>query len=100
MKELQELDEIEQEINEVAKKLDPDFNYLSFTKHTSLILRILRDIFQDNNDWIEYFIYERSFGKDCKLGDVTDKKGKPIPFQTAGDVYDMLIKNLKSKEKK
>ena len=100
MSELKELSRIEENINKSLKELDTDFNCICFGAYTSLITKILHDIFDDQDDWIGYFIYERGFGKDGKLGDVKDAKGKPIPFKTYEDLHDMLMDNLKPKEKK
>ena len=98
MDKLQELSKIEEEINRSVKKLAPDFNMICFGEYTSLITKILHDVFEDQDDWIGYYIFERNFGKDAKLGDVTDKKGKPIPFKTHEDLYNMLIRNQKEKK--
>ena len=99
MDKLQELNKIEEEINSAVRKLAPDFNMICFGVYTSLITKILHDVFEDQDDRIGYYIWERNFGKDAKLGDVTDKRGKPIPFKTHEDLYNMLIRNQKEKSK-
>lgn len=42
------------------------FNFnISFEWHEQLIIDILTDIFDDNSfNWISYFIYQLSFGRD------------------------------------
>ena len=98
---LEELSNVEDCINEALKKLDTDFNFITFAQYTNLAIGILQDVFQDKkNDWIGYYIWEKNFGKDLKVGDVTAKNGKPIPLKTAEDLYSILIKNLKLGDKK
>lgn len=95
---LEELSNIESNINEAFKELSPDFNMLCFGKYTSIVTGVLHDVFKDKSDWIGYFIYEKNFGHDSKLGDVVEN-GKKIPLNTPDDLYDMLIKNLASKQR-
>lgn len=59
--------------------------------------RVLKEIFNDTEEWIDYFCYERNFGADLKLGDVTYADGTPIPMSTPEELYDFLIINMKEK---
>lgn len=52
----------------------------------------------EQSEWIDYFCWERDFGRDTELGDVKEADGTPIPFSTAEDLWNMLIKDNFSKE--
>lgn len=96
MNELQGLCEAEEELGGVLKKIGAD-NILWFDKHESLIIDILQDIFHDNeNNWIDYAIYELDWFKSYKDGMITEN-GKNVPLRDAGDLYDLLVGNLEDK---
>lgn len=64
--------------------------------HEETAIEILRDMFQDYGDsWLDYYIYELDFGKDWKVGCITDVDGTDIPLSNASELYDMLIENMK-----
>lgn len=71
------------------------FNFnISFEWHEQLIIDILTDIFDDNSfNWISYFIYQLSFGRDWHEGCITIN-GTDIPLKDAGDLYDLLISEM------
>jgi hypothetical protein len=96
IEELVELNTIAERANKEFRKLDPDFNFISFGRYGSLILKILKDAFNDTRDaWIEYWIYDLKFGKEYKEGSVTID-GKDITLKTADNLYDMLIDNIEN----
>lgn len=99
MNELQELCEAEKELNDILRKVGTD-NVLWFDKHEILIVNILQDIFNDiENSWISYAIYELDWFKKYKDGMITEN-GKNVPLRDAGDLYDLLVDNLKNEEKR
>lgn len=59
------------------------------------LIDVLSIIFNDEGDDIEYFIYELEFGEDWEPGAITTEDGKDIKMQTAEDLYDYLIEELK-----
>lgn len=56
---------------------------------------LLGYIFQDESEWILYYVYELYWGRDYQDGDVKDKDGNVIPFKSLDDLYNMLEENLK-----
>lgn len=91
---LKELTEERDRINDVIKKskLSDDFNEGLFgtTWFEVLVTDILMDTFNDENDWIGYFIYELDWGKSYKRGSIKDEKGKIIKLKTIKDLYNLL----------
>lgn len=96
---LKELSVVEENINKAFRGLDTDFNLISFGNYTSLITKILHDVFDDQYDNLGYFLYELDYGKKWKKGKVSYKNGEDIPMGTAEDLYDYMVKEMKSKEK-
>ena len=93
--ELVSLKKDEENLNKAFEKLEPEFNCVSFSRHESLIIRLLEIAMNDKSNWIEYWIYECDCGKDAEKGGVRDKDGKDIPIKTMDDLYNLLIKNPK-----
>jgi len=58
------------------------------------LLSCLKDIFNDREDWVDWWIYEKDFGKDKKLT-ARYKNGKEIKLDTVEDLYVFLKKNKK-----
>ena len=57
---------------------------------------LLRDLTNDKNDWIEYWLYDCECGKRKDFCDsVSDKDGNKIPFTTTKDLWDILVMNDK-----
>lgn len=56
------------------------------------LLLLLKSIYNDTGQWIEYYIYDKDFGRNTKLK-VWDEDDKEIPLTTFEDLYNMLIKN-------
>jgi hypothetical protein len=52
---------------------------------------LLKEIFNDTDDWISWWVYE-----DVKK-EITYKNGKIILLDTSEKLYDFLIKNMKEK---
>jgi len=95
LSELKYLDNVEKELNGVLKKLDPEFNFITFSAFHQLIIDVLTAAFQDKeNGWISYWVYELDFGKKARKTSVT-MKGKSVPIKTASDLYKILVDDLK-----
>lgn len=61
---------------------------------TETVIDLLKFIFNDKDQWINYWIFELDFGKDYEDGWVTQKDGTIIPLKTVEDLYDLLVKNM------
>lgn len=61
---------------------------------TGTVIDLLEFIFNDENQWISYWIFELDFGKDYEDGDAKDADESNIPLKTVEDLYDLLVKNM------
>jgi hypothetical protein len=91
MKGVIQLDKDQESINKAFQKLDSDFNYFSLGKCTTLILDAIKIAMNDEYDFINYWVYEKNFGKDKELK-VFDKDNKVIPSDTLEQLYDLIKK--------
>jgi len=82
-------------INEAGKSLE--FFSISYVECESLIISILEDAFDDKiNGWLQYYACELDYGSKCYEGCIT-MNGKNIRMSNAGELYDVLIDNIKNK---
>ena len=69
--------------------LTPDNQFLY-----NALIKVLQNAFYDEykHSWIEYFIYEKDFGKrkDLKV----KKAGEIIPLDTPEDLYNLLVEDM------
>lgn len=91
MNKLQELDKKLSTVDDALKDLSPDFGGLYIPDFFDLAINILQEAIDDKYDWLMYFVYERDWLKDMKLGDI-EVEGKPILIETWEDVYDFITK--------
>lgn len=80
-----------EELNKSFRKLCPDFNFISFSRHETLIVNCLREALNDESDWIGYWIWELYCGVEAKKNSVSIK-GKNVPIKTIDDLYNILTK--------
>jgi len=86
---LKELRSAEDKLNSAGEIFD--FS-ISFGEHEQLIISILEKVFQDDeNYWLNYFIYEINFGSEWHEGCITTKDGVDVPMRDAGELYDVLV---------
>lgn len=91
---LEKLCKTEEKINAILSEFGSE-NQIWFDKHETLIVNILRDMFDDQkNNWIGYSIYEMDWFRDWYPERITDKDGKDIPLANAGDLYDLLMAEI------
>ena len=95
MGELEELGNIEREITRSFKKLDDDFNFISFSKYENLIVRLLEESMEDLprewDSWISWWVYEAEYGRNKVLAKSPTKDGKKYPLKNSGDLYDLIM---------
>lgn len=90
---LKELSETEEKLNSVSGILN--FS-ISFGAYEELIISILEKVFDDEkNCWINYFIYELDYGTEWHEGCVTTRDGVDVPLRDAGELYDVLVGEMK-----
>lgn len=64
----------------------------------SSVICFLNSLFDDESDWIGYYIYELDFGKHWTEGCITEKDGEVVYLRDAGELYDFLLKNQESRK--
>ena len=84
---LEKTNKIYDAINEAGKELDMFEIY--DCEYSTVIIDILQEVFNDESEWITYFIYDLDFGEKWRKGCVTDN-GEDVPLRNAGDLYDLL----------
>ena len=67
--------------------------------HESVVVELLKNIFEDYGETISWWIYECDYGRSFKMGDITEQDGKEIDLTTAEKLYDYLIKNMEENKK-
>ena len=68
-----------------------DSNY----QNAGIATKLLEFIFNDENQWISYWIFELEFGERYEDECIKWEDGEVIPLKTAEDLYDLLIRNTK-----
>lgn len=102
MNRLKNYNELQNKINKLFKNLidnqEQDFcNAGSICiGHESVVISLLEDMFE--TDLISYWIYEENFGRNFKMGDISEND-IDIDISTADKLYDFLIKELERKQK-
>lgn len=63
-----------------------------YSKYETLTIDLIKEALSldEENDWIEYFIYDLEFGTKFKPGDVIEADGKAIDLSTSANLYDYL----------
>lgn len=89
-------DEMEREdkINDVLSNEFALEQTMLYNPLLSEYIKLLRDIFKDESDWIAHYIYDLDFGKEYHEGDIQDENGQNIPLLTVEDLYNLLIENM------
>lgn len=80
-------------VDEALRNLSPDFGGIYLPQPTAIVVDLLSEMFKDEEGWLSYFIYERDWLLDFKLGDIMINDEK-IKIENWEDVYDFLIKNM------
>jgi len=68
-------------------------NAFIYTEYETLVVKLLHETMElnENNDVLEYWLWELNFGKDYKPGCFTDENDKNIDISTVGKLYDYII---------
>ena len=80
-------------LENVYDKLDDIFGDVGdrFVANTSLfpIIKVISDIVGDDNEWIEWYIYEKEWGIKEDM-EVTDVNNNIVPSETLGDLWELI----------
>lgn len=87
---MQALYDKERVINEVLSDNIFDSSLYFYEEPLDFMEKLLAKLMNDENGWISYYAWEQDFGREHKLGDVSDENGTPIPLFNASDLYDLL----------
>lgn len=93
MNKLEEFDKKMNDVDVSMKALSPDFCGFYAPQVFYIVLDILSEIFDDKEDWLSYFMFERDWLHDWSVGDVL-VDDKPVDLSTWDKVYDFLINNM------
>ena len=89
MKLMEAIKERDYTIEKIYDKLDDVFGSVGdlFIDETSMIsiIDVISEIVEDNNKWIEWYVYEKNWGTDERLT-VMDNNGNKIPSETLEDL--------------
>lgn len=80
-------------IEEIYDKLDDVFGSVGdlFIDETSMtpIIDVISEIVEDNDKWIEWYVYDKNWGTDERLT-VTDNNSNEIPSETLEDLWELI----------
>ncbi len=88
-----DISNVERKIRSVIKiDMIDSCGFMFVNEH--IVVDLLKVIFDDDNDWIEYYLYELDYGKKYYDGIVTFKN-KIVKLATAEDLYELLMTSYK-----
>lgn len=90
MKSVKETYDFENAINDVLRKYGAD-GYIIPPSCMDATTELLSLIFEDDDRWIDYFVYELEFGKKYREGTVARADDYNIPLATDEDLYNLLL---------
>ena len=80
-------------IERIYDKLDDVFGSVGdlFIDETSMtpIIDVITEIIEDNDKWIEWYVYDKNWGTDERLT-ATDNNGNEIPSATLEDLWNLI----------
>ena len=94
MEQLKSLIEDGRQVNLALQKLSPNFGGFYNERAETLIVDILKDVMDDKDDWIGYYIYELDWGKEYRRGCIKDKNSKNIKLKTLTDLYNIFKEEI------
>lgn len=61
-----------------------------------VVVDLLMEMFDDKDEWIEYWMYEQEFGRKWDHDIAHESDGTEIYLPTAGALYDYLVQNIEA----
>ena len=92
---IKELRDIEDAINSAGKTLEFSINFGIYEQLVVDILEDAFDAYSSYGSWISYYLYDLNFGIDWHEDCITDKDGNDIPLRDAGELWDLLVSEMK-----
>ena len=96
---LRQVNDFVEETNEKARQLDDAiesdfFNAMSLSiSHETIVVQLLENMFNDS-DYISWWLYDLSYGREYKEYCIQDAEGNAIDLSTAEKLYDFLIEEM------
>jgi len=85
--------EREQKLGDMFEEFNSSWTIVEFCPEiVSSILSYLKSYFEDNDEWITYFMYELDYGTRTDL-EATYVDGTSIPLSSIEDLYKLLLEN-------
>ena len=78
-----------QEVYDYSDKQNHIDGYLYEPTCIEQALGLLAFIFDDKDQWIDYWVYELDFGRRYKEGMITYSNGENISLETAEELYEL-----------
>lgn len=100
---LQQVNDFVNETNKKARELDDAiisdfFNASSLSiSHETTVVRLLKMMFNDHDDLISWWIYEKDYGRKKEIR-LWDGCSNEIDLSTAEKMYDYLVQDIESEE--
>lgn len=94
MQRLKELDHNMCALDDAMSALSPNFGGFYIPEAVDITMGILKDIFNDQDDWLEYLAYELDYLDKYEPGMVLDVDDELIDVGTWEKAYDFLIDNM------
>ena len=101
MQRLKQVNDFVIETNEKARKLNDAiisdfFNASSLSvSHETTVVRLLKMMFNDHDDLISWWIYEKDYGRNKNIR-IWDRLSNEIDVSTADKLYDLLIEGIEN----
>lgn len=97
MRRLEDLDKKMDKVDNALRELSPDCGGFYLFEPLEIVLDILREMFDDKDDLLSYFIYQLNFLDDLIMGDVVDENNEVVEIKSWGDVYDFIVHNMEER---
>lgn len=98
MNNLKETDECINSLNNVLKGYNKDIRIISSLYECTDLLKVLKIMFNDISEMIDYWVYDLDYGQKYEDGCITEANDTNIILKTAEDLYDYLIKEMNTNE--
>ncbi len=85
----QVIEKLEQESKYLDDLIELDVYVFERLSSSETVVKLLENIFNDKNEWISWWVWEKNFGKKQEL-QAFDRTGKLIPTTTIKDLYNIL----------
>lgn len=83
----------QEKMHSLLKTEFEDAIFWPYGRYESQMIDVLQDIFNDEGEWISWYIYEADFGENFDCAYESDGTTR-VPLKTPEDLYNFLVKNM------